>query len=62
MFFIGRPGCWRIPWTYMVLLIIPVYGTIWLGHLALQRVDPVWMRRGIFAFIGVIGFYYLLLR
>ncbi len=51
-----------IPWTHTLLLIIPLYGTIWLGHLALQCVDPKWMRRGIFTFIGVTGFYYLVLR
>ncbi len=63
MFFYHKVGLLSgIPWTRALWLIVPLYGTIWLGHLALQRIDPKWMRRGIFVFVAVSGFYYLVLR
>jgi hypothetical protein len=51
-----------IPWANAVLLALPLYATIWLGHLTLQRLEPRHMRKGIFAFIAVSGCYYLLLH
>jgi len=48
-----------ISWTRAVALALPLYGAIWLGHLALQRIRPTHMRRGIFVFIGLSGVYYL---
>lgn len=45
---------------YTALLIVPLYAAIWLGHLALGRVQIEPMRKGVFAFIGVAGCYYLL--
>ncbi len=48
-----------IPWAQAVLLALPLYGAIWLGHLALQRVKVTHMRKGVFAFIAVSGVYYL---
>ena len=44
------------------VLVVPLYGAIWLGNLALGKVQPKQMRKGIFAFIGVAGVYYLVLR
>jgi uncharacterized membrane protein YfcA len=51
-----------IPWTYAVLLALPLYGAIWLGHLALQHIHVTHMRKGIFVFIGLSGIYYLFIR
>jgi uncharacterized membrane protein YfcA len=51
-----------IPWQGALWLIAPVSLTIWLGHLALQRLTVHRMRQIIFAFIGVSGFYYLVLH
>jgi len=45
-----------------VLLVVPLFAAIWLGHLALGQVQPDRMRRGVFAFIGVAGVYYLFVR
>jgi uncharacterized membrane protein YfcA len=42
--------------------LMPLYAAIWLGHWALQRIHPTHMRKGIFAFIGVSGAYYLILH
>jgi uncharacterized protein len=52
----------RLPWTTALLLAIPVYLTLWLGHLALNRVKSETMRNGIFAFVGLSGVYYLFLQ
>jgi uncharacterized protein len=51
-----------IAWAPALLLALPLMVTIWLGHLALERIDPRLMRKVIFTFIGVSGFYYLLVR
>jgi uncharacterized membrane protein YfcA len=51
-----------IPWTRAAALALPLYGAIWLGHLTLQRIHPAHMRKGIFIFIGLSGFYYLFVR
>jgi uncharacterized membrane protein YfcA len=52
----------RISWGPALALALPLYASIWLGHLALQRIDAVQMRRGIFVFIGISGVYYLLIH
>lgn len=48
-----------ISWPRAALLAVVVLVTIWLGHLALQRIHPRHMRKAIFVFIGVSGAYYL---
>ncbi len=48
-----------IPWLHAAVLAAIVLVTIWLGHLALQRIHPRHMRKGIFVFIGISGAYYL---
>jgi len=48
-----------IPWGLAALPALGVLAGIWLGHFALQRVDPRHMRRGIFVLIAVCGAYYL---
>jgi uncharacterized membrane protein YfcA len=45
-----------------LLLLVPLYLAIWLGHLALRRIPPANMRKGVFAFIGIAGLYYLFVR
>jgi hypothetical protein len=45
-----------------VVLAIPVYAAIWLGHIALLRLDPRLMRRGIFVFVAAAGLHYLCLH
>jgi uncharacterized membrane protein YfcA len=44
---------------YGLALTIPLSGAIWLGHWVMQRTAPRHIRKGIFAFIGVAGFYYV---
>ncbi len=51
-----------IPWLRAAILAAVVLLTIWLGHLALQRIHPRHMRTGIFVFIGISGAYYLVFR
>lgn len=51
-----------LPWSRAILIAFPVYGAIWLGHLALTRVKPETMRKIIFIFVGLSGFYYLFLH
>jgi uncharacterized membrane protein YfcA len=51
-----------IPWTRTAALAVPLYGAIWMGHLTLQRIHPARLRKGIFVFIGLSGFYYLFVR
>jgi uncharacterized membrane protein YfcA len=45
-----------------LLLIIPLYVAIWLGHAALGRIQPGLMRRIVFSFIAVAGAYYLFIH
>lgn len=45
--------------AWLAAMVVPVYGTIWLGHWVLGRVHPKHMRQGVFAFIGLSGLYYL---
>jgi uncharacterized membrane protein YfcA len=45
-----------------VLLVVPLYAAIWLGHAALRRIQPQYIRKGVFAFIGLAGIYYLFLH
>lgn len=47
-----------IPWLQAAPLAILLFATMWLGHFTLQRIDPRQMRKGIFVFIGLSGFYY----
>ena len=51
-----------IPWQQAAVVVIPLFVAIWLGHLALQRIEPRNMRRGIFVFIAICGLYYLALH
>jgi len=51
-----------LSWQYTLLLSIPLYVAIWLGHLTLRRINPQSMRKGIFVVIGLAGFYYLFLH
>jgi len=51
-----------IPWVQAAPLAVLLFGTIWLGHLALQRITPRHMRKGIFIFIAISGLYYLFLH
>lgn len=58
--FYGSFGYFRelSPW-WLLAMIGPVYGAIWLGHWVLAKVHPKHMRAGVFAFIGLAGIYYL---
>jgi uncharacterized protein len=51
-----------IPWSKALVLAVPVYAAIWLGHVALLRIEPRLMRRGIFIFVAISGLYYLFLH
>lgn len=59
LFYRGAGLVGNLPWSRTVLMAIPVYVTIWLGHIVLIRVKPNVMRRAIFVFVGLSGFYYL---
>ncbi len=49
-----------VTWWQALLMAVPLYLAIWLGHHTLQRIDPKRMRQGVFIFIAVSGVYYLL--
>jgi uncharacterized membrane protein YfcA len=51
-----------IPWQQALVVVLPLCLAMWLGHLALKRIEPHNMRRGIFVFIAISGFYYLVLH
>jgi uncharacterized protein len=51
-----------LSWPHFFLIALPVYGAIWLGHFILNRTHPQSMRKAIFVFIGVSGFYYVFLH
>jgi hypothetical protein len=51
-----------IPWTQALWMIVPLTATIWLGHLALERIAPQRMRQIIFMFVAISGFYYLVIH
>jgi uncharacterized membrane protein YfcA len=58
--FYGKFGYFKeIAFGHAALLVLPLFGAIWLGHFALERVHPKHMRQGVFAFIGLAGLYYL---
>lgn len=48
--------------TRAALLCVPVYLAIAGGNACLQKVSPKQMRRYVFAFIAIVGIYYLFLR
>jgi uncharacterized membrane protein YfcA len=47
---------------YGLLLVLPLYVAIWLGHFILGKTDPKHVRAGVFVLIGLAGTYYLLFR
>jgi uncharacterized membrane protein YfcA len=51
-----------IPWRQALWIALPLTAALCLGHFALQRIAPQRMRQIIFVFIGISGFYYLLLH
>jgi uncharacterized protein len=51
-----------ISWAHVLVMIAPLYVSIWLGHLVLQRTHPRHIRQGIFVFISLVGVYYLFFR
>jgi uncharacterized protein len=58
--FYGKFGYFRdISPLWALLMILPVYGAIWLGHFVLERVHPKHLKQGVFIFIGFAGLYYL---
>lgn len=50
----------RISWAQAVILVIPLYATIWFGNWVLDRTHPTRLRQIIFVFIVLSGLYYLL--
>lgn len=48
-----------ISWRPALALAVPLYASLWLGHLTLQRIEAARMRKAIFIFIGISGVYYL---
>lgn len=49
-------------WLHALMLAVPLYGAIWLGHIVLRRISAAHLRKGIFIFIGLSGVYYLFLK
>jgi hypothetical protein len=49
-------------WARGAMLAVPVYIAIAGGHACLQKVSPKQMRRFVFAFIAIVGVYYLFLH
>jgi len=63
MMFYHRAGLLAgLPWGPACLLAVPLSAAIWLGHFALQRIAPERMRRIIFTFVAISGFYYLVIH
>ncbi|EEF61447.1 sulfite exporter TauE/SafE family protein [Pedosphaera parvula] len=49
-------------WALAAVVVVPVFLAMGLGHFCMRRVDPKRMRQGVFVFIAVFGFYYLLVH
>jgi uncharacterized protein len=49
-------------WTLGVLVLVPLFGALFLGQRLMEKIKPKQMRQGIFGFIGMAGLYYLFLR
>lgn len=49
-------------WTQGLLVLFPVLVAMSIGHWLMKRLDPKRLRKGIFAFIGAAGVYYLFLH
>lgn len=62
LFYQGAGLIIKLPWSRALLMAIPAYAAIWLGHILLKRIKPTVMRRAIFIFVGLSGFYYLFLH
>jgi len=60
LIFYGRFGMFAelSPW-YGLALVAPLYAAIWLGHWVMQKTAPKHIRKGVFAFIGIVGVYYV---
>jgi uncharacterized membrane protein YfcA len=52
----------RISWAQALILVVPLFATIWFGNMVLERTHPTRMRQIIFVFITLAGFYYLFLH
>jgi uncharacterized membrane protein YfcA len=46
-------------WNFVAIVALPLFGSMFLGHYVMGRISIKHMRRGIFAFIGLAGIYYL---
>ena len=58
--FYGKFGYFRdLSLGYAVLLAVPISIALWLGNLVLGKIPQKQMRTGVFAFIAVVGVYYL---
>jgi uncharacterized protein len=49
-------------WGLAGAVLVPLFLAMGLGHYCMRRVDPKRMRQGVFVFIAVFGFYYMLFR
>jgi len=49
-------------WSRGVIVLIPLFVAMTVGHQLMKRIDPKKLRRGIFIFIGVSGLYYLFIH
>lgn len=52
----------QFSWSFGAAVAVPLFGCLFLGNLVVNRIHPKQMKRGIFAFIGIAGIYYLLLH
>ena len=60
LFLYGKFGYLKqFSWSFGAAVAIPLFGAMFLGHYVMDRIQTQYMRRGIFAFIGLAGVYYL---
>jgi len=52
----------NLPWTYALLLVIPLYVALWLGHEMRNRFNLHSIRKGVFILVGMSGIYYTFLH
>lgn len=58
--FYGKFGYLKeFTWAIGAMVVIPLFAAMFLGQFVMSRIEPKYMRRGIFVFIGAAGVYYL---
>jgi uncharacterized protein len=63
LFLYGKFGYLKeFSWRFGAIVAVPLFGSMFLGNVVMSRIHPKHMRKGIFAFIGLAGIYYLFIH